>query len=263
LQGFVFQGEAFLAEFTLLHEVEQKVPQHDMAPEQAADLAAALLSQLRPGTSPACLLANFEVLLSFVRKTGGSPSSSAAAYVTAWVPNGACKQQLLSCQVLRQLQLQQLVSVYEAVEGAVAAAMRIEDSMSSCYCQALDIKLEQQVLEATGLAASAGSSCSKVLAATEGRRPADAFVAVLRRLMLRFLRHCDAAGNGWQEQRLAADVPLSEYCCNAACCHWPWGKLSSNRAAAEQLLEDILPEGLLLGHTAAVVKLLRGSCATA
>jgi hypothetical protein len=66
LQEFVFQGETFLAEFTLLHEVEQKVPQQDMTADQAADAAAALLPQLPAGSSPASLLPHLEVLLSFV-----------------------------------------------------------------------------------------------------------------------------------------------------------------------------------------------------
>lgn len=272
LQGFVFQGEAFLAEFTLLHEVEQRVPQQEMAAEQAADAAAALLQQLAPSSSHACLLVHLEVLLSFVRKTGGSPSSSAAAYVAAWVPDGACKQLLLGCQMLGQLQLQllQLVAVYEAVEDAVAAAMHIEESISPCYSQNLTRQLEQQVLQAVGLVSPAGRGCTGIRAAdttssssSAGGRsaervlPAAAFAAVLRRLMLRFLRHADAAGAGQQEQRLAADVPLSVYCCNAACCRWPWRQMGSSRAA-EQLLDEVFPEGLLLGHTAAVVKLLRG-----
>jgi hypothetical protein len=111
LQEFVFQGEACLAEFTLLHEVEQKVPQRDITAEQAADAAAALLQQLPTGSSPASLLPHLEVLLSFVRKTGGSPTSSVAAYVAAWVPDSSCRQLLLACQVLGQLQLQQLVAV--------------------------------------------------------------------------------------------------------------------------------------------------------
>jgi hypothetical protein len=80
---------------------------------------------------------------------------------------------------------------------------------------------------------------------------------VLRRLILRFLRHSEAAG-GHPEQRQSADVPLSVYCCNAACCRWPWQQMGSSRAAAEQLVEDAFPDGLLLGHTATVVQLLRG-----
>lgn len=205
LAGFVFQGEAFLAEFTLLHEVEQRVTQQEMAAEQAADAAAALLQQLPPSSSHACLLVHLEVLLSFVRKTGGSPSSSAAAYVAAWVPDGACKQLLLGCQMLGQLQLQllQLVAVYEAVEDAVAAAMHIEDSISPCYSQNLTRQLEQQVLQAVGLVSPAGRGCTGIRAAdttssssSAGGRsaervlPAAAFAAVLRRLMLRFLKAC-------------------------------------------------------------------------
>jgi hypothetical protein len=255
LQESVFQGETFLAEFTLLHEVEQKVPQQDMTAEQAADAAAALLQQLPPGSSPASLLPHLEVLLSFVRKTGGSPTSSAAVYVAAWVPDGACRQLLLGCQVLGQLQLQQLVAVYEAVEDAVAAAVSIEDSISQCYSQPLT---RQQVLQAVGFAPHTGHKCSRGAGSTaKGKLPAAAFVAVLGRLMLRFLLHSDAAGSQ-PEQRLAADAPLSVYCCNAACCRWPWQQMGSSRAAAEQLLEDAFPEGLLLGHTATVVPLLCG-----
>jgi hypothetical protein len=256
LQEFVFAGETFLTEFTLLHQLHLRVPQQDMPADTAAELAAALLQQLQPlAVAPAGLLPHLEVLLSFVRKTGGDSSSSVAQYVMAWLPDGDSKQLLLSCPVLQQVQLCQLVSLYEALEDTVAAAACIEDSISSCYNQPLTKQLEQQVQKMVGLSRSPVVSRLHESQAGGTVIPAAPVVAVLRRLMLRFLRHSSSGTT--EQQQLQPEVPLSVYCCNHTCCRWPWQQFAPSPAAAEALLDCVFPAELLLGHACTVVKLLR------
>jgi hypothetical protein len=256
LQEFVFAGETFLTEFTLLHQLQLRVTQQDMPADTAAELAAALLQQLQPlAMAPAGLLPHLEVLLSFVRKTGGDCSSSVAQYVMAWLPDGESKQLLLSCSVLQQVQLCQLVSLYEALEDTVAAAACIEDSISSCYNQPLGKQLEQQVWKMVGLCGSQRGRSAHGPKAGGTVIPAAAVIAVLRRLMLRFLRHSSSGTP--EQQQLQPEVPLSVYCCNPTCCPWPWQQFAPSPAAAEALLDGVFPAELLLAHACTVVKLLR------
>eukprot|EP00775_Hariotina_reticulata_P008301 gene8301-8486_t len=148
LQHFEFQGEAFFNSATLLHEVGARVPQQVVTHAEAAELATALLDQLPPGTAPASILPHLEVLLTFVKQTGGTPSTSIADYITAWLPEGqTAKGLLLGCGLLQRVQLQQLLALYESVEDAVAAAVGIEASIGTRYKQPLSLELTQKVLD--------------------------------------------------------------------------------------------------------------------
>lgn len=71
-----------------------------------------------------------------------------------------------------------------------------------------------------------------------------------------FLRHSGSSSTP-EQQQLQPEVPLNVYCCNPACCRWPWRQFAPSPAAAEALLDEVFPAELLLAHACTVVKLLR------
>ena len=99
---------------------------------------------------------------------------------------------------------------------------------------------------------TSSSSSTSAAAANVRTIPADAFASVLRRFAFRFL---SASG---EQQRLALllSVPLATYLCDPGVMQWPWTQLAETPAAAAQLLDDLMPDELLLEHVGAAFELL-------
>eukprot|EP00897_Mesotaenium_endlicherianum_P008318 jgi/Mesen1/7514/ME000039S06732 len=250
LQEFQYQGEALCRQATLLADVTARVPQEALPP----DLLRPVLEELRaarPGAG--AFLSALQLCLSFVRRTGGSPEELLLAYCERWLAASAAEL-LRPQRTLCGVRLRHLASLYEALEDCLSVS--IEDFVHSKYRVALPDEARSELLTAvkpmvssapTGKATGAwpperGSSSmvttatvAAAAAAAEAARKVllDAFEAVLRRFMFRYL----------SADVFAGDIPLSTYLGDERLAKWP---LASEEEAERAL--EMLPDSLLVEH---------------
>jgi len=216
LKEFEYHRELFHGFSTILQDVKAKVPQEKLPYAKVE----ALKSDSRVADNATHILAAFDFVMTFVKKTPASPTQTIGEYCQAWQLDQATTLHLRISSIV-DVQLQYLVCLYEEVEDIIAS--RVVEWLPQSYTKPMTDNVKGDFVK---------FSSSLVH---------DALMITLKRFIFRYL----------SVEKISPNKALADYVLNLLLC-WPH-EVPIN----EEQIASTFPRSLLIEHTYVAYSLLR------
>ncbi|XP_001629791.2 uncharacterized protein LOC5509270 [Nematostella vectensis] len=224
LREFVFSKRLFHDCAQILTELEQTVPQEPLPEEVKGGLKSLIEDRLENAKT---LLENTEIVLCFLKRTGGKPDESLKMYTTIWKSQGFSKD--LFPRLHDNLRLKHVVALYEFLED------KLSDAAVSCV-----EKQYRQELPAVGL-----QDKIKELEEEQQTDVLDAAVVALKRFIFRYIDMKPEPGH-----------PLKLYMADPSL--WPMGVVGErpdrDNYVLSRVVTKVFPEMLVTAHVHALLE---------
>lgn len=247
-EGFetiMYAREAFQRWVTMAADVCAQCPQEQLQQEHRNNMEASIMGQTM--ASLVEILSSMEVIMCVMKSRPCLPDKPIAGFVRAWVEDEKCRDMFCGQHSLfGDTAAKHIVAMYEVVEQMLGATSL--DELPTRYRAQLSESLVEKVngmIECRRIGSERAAGRHEVIKAGH-------FLGVLLQFIFRYL---SASGESPRP-----DVPLHIYLCDTRCVRWPEDSLTSNEGerSVEDVIDDMLPEELLVEHCYALYEHLEG-----